>query len=157
MAVIAVTVVLPSVSSLLLYLIAYRFLKFLYFAGAYDAVGLIIYVAIDLVAFASLHAYFLFAEGAEEVFHQSPVKVGTVFVCPFAFEVGELTHFDEGLFGGGYEAFFLVEIQENVEGVAHFCPLWHIAFGQENVANFSAFEIYSVVFLTQDFEEVPLA
>ena len=133
------------------------FLELLNLAGADDAVGLVVDVAIDLVAFASLHAHFLFAEGTEEVFHQAPVEVGTIFVCPCAFEISELPHFDEGVFGGGDEAFFLVKIEEDVENVAHFGSLGHIAFGQQDVANVASFEIDAVVFLTQYFQLVSLA
>ena len=133
------------------------FLELLNLAGADDAVGLVVDVAIDLVAFASLHAHFLFAEGTEEVFHQAPVEIGTIFVRPCAFEIGELSHFDEGVFGGGDEAFFLIKIEEDVENVAHFGSLGHIAFGQQDVANVASFEIDAVVFLTQYFQLVSLA
>ena len=132
-------------------------LELLNLAGADDAVGLVVDVAIDEVAVSFQHAHFLLAEGAEEVFHQAPVEVGPVFVGPGAFEIGELTHLDEGVLGGGNEAFLLVEIEEHVEGVTHLGALGNIAFGQQDVANLAAFEIDSVVFLTQDFQLVAFA
>ena len=134
-----------------------RFLELFYLAGADDAVGFVVDVAIDLVAFASLHTHFLFAEGTEEVFHQAPIEVGTVFVGPGTFEVGKLPHFDEGMFSGGDEAFLLVEIEEDIEDVPHFGAFGHIAFGQQDVANVAPFEIEPVLFLTQDFQLIPLA
>ena len=134
-----------------------RFLELFYLAGADDTVGFVVDVAIDLVAFASLHTHFLFAEGTEEVFHQAPIEVGTVFVGPGTFEVGELSHFDEGMLSGGDEAFLLVEIEEDIEDVTHFGAFGHIAFGQQDVAYVAPFEIESVLFLTQDFQLIPLA
>jgi hypothetical protein len=35
--------------------------------------------------------------------------------------------------------------------------LWHIAFGQQDVADVAALEINTMVFLTQDLQLVPLA
>lgn len=133
------------------------FLELFNLAGADDSVGLVVDVAIDLIAFATLHAHFLFTEGTEEVFHQAPVEVGTIFVGPGAFEIGELSHLDEGVFGGGDEAFLLVEIKEHVEYVTNLGTFWHIAFRQQNVANLASFEIEPVLFLTQDFQLIPLA
>ena len=104
------------------------FLELFYLAGADNAVGLVIDVAIDLVAFASLHAHFLFTKRTEEIFHQTPVEVGSIFVHPCAFEVGELSHLDEWMLSGSDEAFILVEIKEHVKDVTYFCTLGHIAF-----------------------------
>ena len=133
------------------------FLEFLYLAGADDAVGFVIDVAINLIAFTPLHAHFLLSERAEEVFHESPVKVSTVFVGPSAFEIGKLSHLDEGVFCGGDEALVLVEIEKHVKHIPHLCSCWHIAFRQQDVSDVSAFQINSVVFLTQDFQLIPLA
>ena len=132
-------------------------LELLYLAGTDDAIGLVVDVAIDLIALATLHAHFLLTEGAEEVFHQSPVEVGTVFVGPGTFEVGELSHLDEGMLSGGHEAFLLVEIEEDVEDVAYLGSLGHVAFGQQDVAYVATFEVNPVFFLTQDFQLIPLA
>lgn len=132
-------------------------LEFLYAAGADDAVCLVVYVAIDLVSLPFLHAYLLFAEGAEEVFHESPVEVSSIFVGPCALEVGELSDFDEWMFGGGDKALFLVEIEEDIEDVAYFGASWHISLWQQDVAYLSAFKIYSMVFYSQDFKLVSLA
>ena len=55
------------------------------------------------------------------------------------------------------EAFVLVEVEKDVEDVTDFGALWHIAFGQQDVADVAAFEINTMVFLTQDLQLVPLA
>ena len=133
------------------------FLEFLYLAGADDAVGFVVDVAINLIAFTPLHAHFLLSERAEEVFHESPVKVSAVFVGPSAFKVGKLAYFDEGMFRGGDEALVLIEVKEHVKHIPHLCASWHIALRQQDVSDVSAFQIYSVVFLTQDFQLIPLA
>lgn len=133
------------------------FLKLLNLAGADDAVGLVVDVAIDLITLATLHTHLLFAEGAEEILHQAPMEVGAVFVGPGTFEVSELSHFNEWVFGGGDEAFLLVEIEEDVEGVAYLDAFGHIAFRQQNVADVAAFEINAMLFSAQDFQLVPLA
>ena len=138
-------------------MVSYGFLELLNLAGADDAVGLVVDVAIHLVALASLHAHFLFTEGTEEVFHQAPVEIGTIFVGPSAFEVGELSHLDEGMLGRGDEAFLLVEIKEHVKNVANLRAFGHITLGQQDVADIAAFEIKSMFFLTQDLQLVPLA
>ena len=138
-------------------MLCYRFLEFLYLAGADDAVGLVVDVAIDLIAFASLHAHFLLAEGAEEVFHQSPFEIGTIFVRPGAFEIGELTHLNEGVLCGGDEAFVLVEVEEHVNDVANLGAFGHITLGQQDIAYIAAFQIHAVVFFTQDLQLIPFA
>ena len=61
------------------------------------------------------------------------------------------------MFGRGDEAFLLVEIEEHIEDVAHLSAFGHIAFRQQNVANVAPFEIEPVLFLTQDFQLIPLA
>ena len=133
------------------------FLELFNLAGANDTIGFVVDVAIDLIALSSLHTHFLFAERAEKVFHEAPVEIGSIFICPCAFQVGELSYFDEWLLGGGNETFLLVEIKEHVKDVANLGALWHITLRQQNVANLAAFKIDSMVFLTQDFQLIPLA
>ena len=68
-----------------------------------------------------------------------------------------MSYLDKWVLCGGDEAFVLVEVEKDVEDVTDFGALWHIAFGQQDVADVAALEINTMVFLTQDLQLVPLA
>lgn len=112
-----------------------RLLEFLHLAGADNAVGDVVDVAVNQIALASLHPHLLFAERTEEILHQSPVQVSTVFVRPRTFEVGKLSHLDEWMLGGGCEPFLMVEIEEYVKDVTPLRAFGYIALGQQDVAD----------------------
>ena len=56
------------------------------------------------------------------------------------------------MLGGGDEALLLVEIEEHVEGIAHFRAFGHIALGQQNVADVATLKIYTMFFYAQDLQ-----
>ena len=96
---------------------------------------LFVFFYIDDVTPAGLHALLLFAEGTEEVFHQSPFQEGPILVDPGHFEPCELAYLGQRLLGGGYEALVLVEIDEYLYFVADSESVRHIAVGQQDVAS----------------------
>ena len=81
--------------------------------GSNNAVALFIDVDMNDMVTVVLHLFLLFAKGAEKVLHQSPVEEGTVLVDPRHSKVTEFAHFYQWSFGGGNEAFVLVEIDED--------------------------------------------
>ena len=88
----------------------------------------------DDVALAALHALLLLAEGAEEVFHQSPVQEGAILVGPGDLQEGKLTHLGQRMLGGGDDTLVLVEIDEHFQHVAVVHLRGDIALRQEDVA-----------------------
>ena len=119
--------------------------------------GLLVFQDIDVVAAATHHALFLFAEGAEQVFHQSPVEEGAILVGPCALHPRELAHLGNGVLGGGYNALVLVEVEENLQLVADVHVFGHIAVGQQDVAFFATVQVESVVGVLLDAEGVVIA
>ena len=112
---------------------------------------------VDDIRIAFYHAHLLFAEGTEEVFHQSPVEESSVLVDPCHFEVGEVAHHCLWRLCGGYGALVLVEIDEYVEGVARFAAFRHIACGQKDFAFVAAVEVHAEVYGLYYFQGVYLA
>ena len=62
------------------------------------------------VSSSCLHALSLLAEGAEDIFHQTPVEECSILVHPHALKACEVAYLCQWLLGGGYESFFLVEV-----------------------------------------------
>ena len=136
----------------------------LYLGGGHEAVGLFVFLDVDDVVLAHLHAFLLFAEGAEEVFHQSPFQEGSVFVDPGHLQPGELADLGQWALGGGDEALVLVEIDEDLyffpdgETIGHgrtpadehggSQAFRYVAVGQEDVAClFVAFQVEALLCL----------
>ena len=80
-----------------------------------------------------------------------------VLVDPRHFEISEIAHRGQRLFGGGHESFRLVEIDKELEGVARSHRLGDVGFWDENFAQLSPIDISSVVGETRDGEDVILA
>ena len=97
------------------------------------------------VALALLHALLLFAEGAEEVFYQSPVEECSILVYPRHFEVCKVAHLAQRVLGGSHRTFVLVEIYKHFELVARLRAFGYVAFGQQNLSLVAAVEIQSEV------------
>ena len=119
----------------------------LHLRGGHDAVAFLVDVHMDDVVATFHHFPLLFAERAEEVFHQSPAQEGAVLVDPRHFHVAELSHLGDGSLGGGYEALVLVEVDEHFQGVARSGVFWYIAGGQQDFAFLAAVEVEAEVHL----------
>ena len=124
------------------------------FRRAHDAPRLLVHINVHKVFAPLFHLHFLFAEGHEEVFHQSPREKCAVFVHPCHFEKGEVAHLAEWLFGGADEELFLVEIDKHVHGIAWVHLGTHIVFGHQYLADFAAVEVGSVVGKARDGQSV---
>ena len=127
---------------------------FLHLRRSHNAVALFVDGHIDDVRRTYLHAAFLFAEGAEEVFHQAPVEEGAVFVHPRALEVGKVARLSQRVLGGSHEAFVLVEVQKHVEFVTYLIIFGYIALGQQYLALIASVEVESEVYLFHYFQQV---
>ena len=105
---------------------------------------------VDDVSASYLHALFLFAEGTEEVFRESPVEECSVFVDPCALEVCEVADTGQWLLGGGYEAFVLVEIEEDVHFIVDLGAFGYVFPWQKYFALASSVEVESEVYALHD-------
>ena len=97
MAVVALEIAQQFVAEVEGLLVTCAFLVAFHFGSSHQPVGLLIFHDVDVVALPFHHACFLFAERAEQVFHQSPIQECTVFVGPGTFQPGELTHLSQGM------------------------------------------------------------
>ena len=110
---------------------------------SHDAVTLLVDVDIHDMAVAYHHLSFHLVERTKEVFHQSPTKKSPVFIHPFHFQIGKVSHLGQRFLGGGDGAFVLVEIDETLHLVARLQPFGHIALGHEDVSLAASVEIHA--------------
>ena len=108
-----------------------------------------------LLAF--LHAHLLFAERAEEVFHQSPVEERPVLVHPRHFKVCEVAHLRPRNLRGSHEPLLVIEIDEHFHRVAWTGTLRHIAARQEYLPLVASVEVQTEVNLLHDGKYVVVA
>lgn len=123
--------------------------------SSHQPVALLVFLDIYNVLSAAFHALFLFAEGAEEVFHQAPVEEGPVLVGPGHFQVGKLPHLGQRALGGGNDALVLVQIDEHFQLVA-VVHLWRdVTLRQQDVAGgLVAFEVDAGIGVAPDAQGV---
>ena len=115
-------------------LVACALLVALHLGSSHQSVGLLVFHHVDIIPFALLHALLLLTERAEEVFHQSPVQEGSVFIGPATLHPRKLTDLGNWMQGGGNDTLVLVKIKEHL----YFCPdgqtVGHIALGEQYLA-----------------------
>ena len=108
---------LPDKYSHLFVWLVVRFLfgkPFLYLCRCHNTVRLLIDMYVDNITAVFLHTHFLLTERAEDIFHKSPVKEGTMFVCPCHIQESKFAHHCFRTLCGGNRALFLIEIDENL-------------------------------------------
>ena len=101
-----------------------------------------------------LHTFLLLAEGAKQVFHQSPIEKSSVFIHPCHLKIGKISHLGQWLQCSGDNLLVLVEIQEYVKFVTYSASIRHIARRQQYLSLDTSVEIHSEVHLLHYFQVV---
>ena len=100
--------------------------------GADDALGDVIQIDVDDVPLPFLHGDFLFAEGHEEVLHQSPLEEGASGGHLTDSHACKLADGGRGAVGGGDGSAFVVVIDEDGQLVALLGRVGDVARGQQH-------------------------
>ena len=123
----------------------------------HDAVALFVEVHVDYVFVALQHTHFLFAERAEQVFHQSPVEERSVLVDPRNLKISEVAYLCQRYLCCGNEPLLIVEIDEHFHRIAGFGTLGHVATRQQYLALIASVKIQSEVHFFNDSQYVVVA
>ena len=115
------------------------------FRCGHQPMGFLVFHHVDIVFLATLHALFLFAEGAEQVFHQSPMQEGPIFIGPSTLHPRKLPHFCYRMLCGGDGTFVLIQIDKYLYFITDTHIFRYIPIGQKDVAFIAAVQIQTVI------------
>ena len=126
----------------------------LYLGRGHDAVAFVVQVHVHHVAAAHLHALALLAEGDEEVLHQPPIQESAILVDPCHAQAGKVAHLRQRLLRGGHQPLFIVQVEKDVQLVAHLAPLGHVARREQDAPLLSAIQVHAEIDLLHHFQDV---
>lgn len=125
--------------------------------GGDEAAGFLVDEAADDVGAAGGNRVFLFAEGEEEIFGETPVEERADVGNFSRFEVGELTRGDFGMLESGDETILGVAVDKDVEVGADFPDFGHFSAREEDFAEVECVEEDAAGLFAKDAKVVTLA
>ena len=116
-----------------------------YLSSGHQTVGFLVFHHVNIVFLATFHPLFLFTEGTEQVFHQSPVQKSSVFIGPCALHPCKFSDFSYRVFCSGDGTFVLIEIDKHLYLITYAHIFGYISVRQEDISLIAPIQIQSVV------------
>ena len=116
-----------------------------YLCCGHQTVGFLVFHHVNIVFFATLHTLFLFAEGTEQVFHQSPIQEGPIFIGPCTLHPCEFSDFCYRMLCGSDGSLVLIEIDKHFYLITDAHIFCDVTVWQEDISLVAPVQVQSVV------------